>query len=405
MRENYPDWRKELNMRGDRDFQGHLFSYISLEDRVPADHPLRPLKLLIDEVLERLSGEFDKLYSKHGRPSVPPEQLLKALLLQSLYTIRSERQLMEQLDYNLLFRWFVGLNMDDEVWNATTFTKNRDRLLKGDIASKFFDEVLVLARGADLLSSEHFTVDGTLLEAWAGHKSFKPKETDDKKGPPKAGGKLSPEIEKAVSVALGRPQTGENGRNKDGNFHGQKRCNDTHQSTTDPDARLFKKGREGAKLSFMGHILTENRNGLVVDTRVTRATGTAEVEAAEAMLSDVPGDHRITVGADKGFDQRELVKRLREMNVTPHVAQNDTNRRSAIDDRTTRHAGYVVSQRKRKRVEEVFGWAKTVGGVRKMKHKGLALVGWVFKFTAAAYNLVRIRNLMSQDSRSAPAVC
>lgn len=392
-------------MRGDKNFQGHLFSYISLEDRVPADHPLRPLRLLIDEVLARLSREFDKLYSKHGRPSVPPEQLLKALLLQSLYTIRSERQLMEQLDYNLLFRWFVGLNMDDVVWNATTFTKNRDRLLKGDIASKFFDEVLVLAREANLLSSEHFTVDGTLLEAWAGHKSFKPKETDDKKGPPKSGDKSSPEIERAVAVALGRPHADKTGRNKDANFHGQKRCNETHRSTTDPDARLFKKGREGAKLSFMAHILTENRNGLVVDTRVTRATGTAEVEAAEAMVSDVPGDHRITLGGDKGFDQKKLVERLRELNVTPHVAQNDTNRRSAIDDRTTRHDGYVVSQRKRKRVEEVFGWAKTVGGIRKVRHKGLALVGWVFKFTAAAYNLVRIRNLVSQDSQWAPGLC
>jgi len=382
-------------MRGDRDFQGHLFSYVSLEDRVPADHPLRPLKLMVEVVLDELSRDFDKLYSKYGRPSIPPEQLLKALVLQCLYTIRSERQLVEQLDYNLLFRWFVGLNMDDAVWSATTFTKNRDRLLKGDIATKFFDQVLVLAGEADLLSSEHFTVDGTLLEAWAGHKSFKPKTEDDQKRPPRSGGKLSPELEKAVSAALGRPQT--SGRNRDANFHGQKRCNDTHQSTTDPEARLFKKGREGAKLSFMGHILTENRNGLVVDTRVTKATGKAEVEAAEEMVADVPGTHRITVGGDKGFDQKELIERLRELNVTPHVAQNDTNRRSAIDDRTTRHAGYVVSQRKRKRVEEVFGWAKTVGGIRKVRHKGAELVGWVFKFTAAAYNLVRIKNLLGPE--------
>ena len=391
-------------MRGDRDFQGHLFSYISLEDRVPADHPLRPMKHMVDQVLEQLSRDFDKLYSKHGRPSIPPEQLLKTLLLQCLFTIRSERQLVEQLDYNLLFRWFVGLNMDDAVWNATTFTKNRDRLLKGDIATKFFDQVLLLAREANLLSSEHFTVDGTLVEAWAGHKSFKPKQDEDNQDPPASSGKLSPELEKAVSVALGRPDTSHRSRNKHANFHGQKRCNDTHQSTTDPDARLFKKGREGAKLSFMGHILTENRNGLVVEARVTKASGTAEVEAAEGMLSEVPGNHRITVGADKGFDQKELVKRLRALNVTPHVAQNETIRRSAIDDRTTRHAGYTVSQLKRKKVEEVFGWAKTVGGIRKVKHKGLKLVGWVFKFTAAAYNLVRIRNLLAENQQPMPVL-
>lgn len=404
MEENSAGWEKGQQMRGDKDFQGHLFSYVSLEDRVPADHPLRPLKCMVDEALDRLSRDLDKLYSKHGRPSIPPEQLLKALLLQCLYTIRSERQLVEQLDYNLLFRWFVGLNMDDSVWNATTFTKNRDRLLKGDIATKFFDQILLMAREANLLSSEHFTVDGTLLEAWAGHKSFKPKEENDKKDPPKSGGKFSPELEKAVSVALGRRQTSHGSRNKGANFHGQKRCNDTHQSTTDPDARLFKKGREGAKLSFMGHILTENRNGLVVDTRVTRATGKAEAEAAEEMLSDVPRDHRVTVGADKGYDQKELVERLRQLNVTPHVAQNDTNRRSAIDDRTTRHAGYTVSQRKRKKVEEVFGWAKTVGGIRKVKHKGLELVRWVFKFTAAAYNLVRIRNLLAENQQPMPVL-
>jgi transposase len=386
-------------MRGEKDFQGHLFSYISLEDRVPADHPLRSMKAMVDPALERLSSDFDSLYSKYGRP----EQLLKALLLQCLYTIRSERQLVEQLDYNLLFRWFVGLNMDDRVWNATTFTKNRDRLLDGDIATKFFEQVLALAREADLLSSEHFTVDGTLIEAWAGQKSFKPKNNNDKHQPPKSGGKLSPELEKAVNKALGRSDVERGSRNKNANFHKQKRCNDTHESTTDPDARLFKKGGEGAKLSFMGHVITENRNGLVVDATVTAATGTAEVEAAEAMLSKMPGANRITVGADKGFDRKEFVKRLRELKVTPHIAQHNTNRRSAIDDRTTRHEGYTVSQRKRKKVEEVFGWAKTVGGIRKVKHKGLELVGWVFKFNAAAYNLIRIRNLRSREGQPMPA--
>lgn len=379
-------------MRGTKEFQGYLFSYISLEERVPQQHPLRPMKAMVDEVLDRLSRQFDKLYSAEGRPSVPPEQLLKALLLQCLYTIRSERQLMEQLNYNLLFRWFVGLNIDDEVWNPTTYSKNRDRLLKGDIASKFFEEVLAMAREANLLSSEHFTVDGTLLEAWAGHKSFKPKDPD-RTNPPSSGGRSSPEIDAAVAAALGRPLVA-SGRNKDANFHGQKRCNDTHQSTSDPDSRLFKKGREGAKLSYMGHVLTENRNGLVVDARVTRATGSGELEAAEDMLSAVPGPHRITLGADKGFDHRVFIAQLRELNVTPHIAQNTTNRRSYVDARTTRHPGYGVSQRKRKKVEEVFGWTKTVGGLRKLRHKGLALVKWVFTFTAAAYNLVRMRNLL-----------
>ena len=291
-----------------------------------------------------------------------------------LYSVRSERMLMEQLNYNLLFRWFVGLNMDDAIWDATVFSKNRQRLLAGDVAEAFFEAVLKQARQRDLLSDEHFTVDGTLLEAWAGQKSFRRRDDDPR--PPVASG-------------------AEGGSNPTVNFHGEKRRNDTHSSTTDPDAMQARKSRgNAAVLAYRGHLLTENRNGLVVATRTTQAYGAAERDAALLMAEDIPGNGRVTLGADKGYDVHDFVAELRHMNITPHVAQNDTNRRRAIDQRTTHHGGYRVSQRKRKRIEEVFGWMKTVGLLRKLRHRGLEQVGWVFTFTAAAYNLVRIRNLI-----------
>ena len=355
-------------MRGADEQPGSMFSYVSLEDRVPPDHPLRAIRRITDRALERLSPRFGALYVKFGRPSIPPERLLRALLLQALYTIRSERQLMEQLDYNLLFRWFVGLGMDDAVWAPTTFTKNRDRLLTGDIAAAFFDAVLLHADTERLLSDEHFTVDGTLLEAWASQKSFRPKDEE----PPSDGG--------------GNPTV---------NFHGQRRRNDTHQSTTDPDARLYRKGagRE-ARLGYLGHVLMEHRSGLIVRTHVTPADGYGERDAALVMVQRVAGDHRITVAADKGYDTRDLVAGLRAMHATPHLAQHTTKRRSAIDARTTRHPGYAISQQQRKRVEQGFGWMKTIGGLRKLRHRGGPLVDWIFTFTAAAYNIVRMRRLL-----------
>jgi transposase len=355
-------------MRGDSGEPEPMFSYISASKRVPADHPLRAIRTMVDEVLRELSPRFQKLYSHTGRPSVPPERLLRALLLQVLYSIRSERLLMEQLDYNLLFRWFVGLSMDDRVWDATVFTKNRDRLLRGDIARLFFEHVLAQAQDRGLTSDEHFTVDGTLVEAWAGLKSFKRKDGSDQQGPPDDPG--NPTV----------------------NFHGEERSNDTHQSTTDPDSRLMTKGSgKEAKLYFMGHVVMENRNGLAVGGRLTEANGKAEREAALELLEDIPRRKRITLGADKGYDVAGFVKGLREGDVTPHMAQK--KRFSAMDGRTTRHPGYAVSQRKRKRVEEIFGWLKTVGMMRKTRHRGLPRVDWVFTFALAVYNLVRIRNL------------
>jgi transposase len=353
-----------------------MFSYLSPEERVPAKHPLRPIRLMVDEVLRALSPDFSGLYSTFGRPSIPPEKLLRALLLQVLYTVRSERMLMEQLEYNLLFRWFVGLNMDEAVWVPTVFTKNRDRLLEGDVAEKFFQLVLTQARVADLLSDEHFSVDGTLIEAWASHKSFQRK--DQPTPPPDDPG--NPTV----------------------NFHGEKRSNDTHESTTDPDARLARKsGGHEAKLAYCGNVMIENRNGLVVDTELLQCNGTAERDAAMMMAERVEGVERITLAADKGYDTKDFVSEMRGMNVTPHVSQN-TKRAggSAIDGRTTRHEGYQVSQRKRKRIEEVFGWIKTVGTLRKTRHRGLETVRWVFTFTATAYNLVRMRNLMSPAVQS-----
>jgi transposase len=356
-------------MRGVDHQQPALFSYVSLEQRVPQDHPLRAIRPMVDSALAGLGSRFAQLYAPTGRPSIAPERLLRALLLQLLYSVRSERLLMEQLDYNLLFRWFVGLDLDDAVWDASTFSQNRDRLLAGEIAQAFFAQVLNQARAQKLLSDEHFTVDGTLIEAWASLKSFKPK----------AGAPVDPPDDP------GNPSV---------NFRGEKRTNATHASTTDPDARLYKKAKgQEAKLGYLGHVLMENRHGLIVDTRLTLATGTAEREAALAMVAALPGTGPRTVGADKAYDTRDFVAALREVHVTPHVAQHTVGRRSAIDGRTTRHAGYAISQRKRKRVEEIFGWQKTVGLLRKVRHRGRALVGWVFTFTAAAYNLMRLRTL------------
>ena len=362
-------------MRGKDDRPEHLFRYVGLEARIPADHPLRAIRTFTDEALAGLSRDFNKIYSRDGRPSIPPERLLRALLLQSFYTVRSERQLMEQLNFNLLFRWFVGLSIDDPVWDATVFCKNRDRLLNGDIAAKFFVTVLNLPQVRKLLSSDHFSVDGTLIEAWASMKSFVPKDGGDR--PP----------------GEGDNQGG--GRNAERDFHGEKRKNDTHCSTTDPDARLFRKGAgKEAKLCHMGHLMMENRNGLIVDARLTEANGTAERTTALDMIDDnaKPGS---TVGADKNYDTADFVAGCRERGCTPHVSQNDTNRRSAIDARTTRHPGYRISTIKRKRIEEPFGWIKTVGGLRKTRHRGRGLVEWFFVLTAAAYNLVRIPKMLA----------
>jgi transposase len=360
-------------MRGKDVQQQAMFSYLSPEARVPQDHPLRPIRDMVNQALAELSGEFQAMYSREGRSSIPPEKLLRALLLQILYTIRSERLLMEQLDYNLLFRWFVGLSMDDKVWDHSVFSKNQARFLDSDLAAAFFARILKQAASAGLLSDEHFTVDGTLIEAWASLKSFRPKDAP----PPKGGGGRNPEVD----------------------FHGQKRLNQTHASTTDPEARLFKKGKgKEAKLCFMGHVLMENRHGLVVSPRLTKATGTAEREAAVGLVEAVPGRHSITVGGDKAYDTQEFVQSLRALKAVPHVAQNCKGRKSAIDGRTTRHPGYAVSQRLRKRVEEIFGWMKTVGNLRKTRHRGEDRVGWVFTLTAAAYNLVRMRNLTAAIS-------
>ena len=356
-------------MRGEDHQQNHVFSYLSPEMRVRPDHPLRTIRAMVDEVLSRLSRRFDSMYAKVGRPSIAPEKLLRAQLLQMLYSIRSERLLMEEMDYNLLFRWFVGLNADDPVWDATVFTKNRDRLLQADVAKEFLGEVVAQAGAKGLTSDEHFTVDGTLLEAWAGAKSFQPK---DKKQPP--------------PDDLGNPTV---------NFRGERRSNETHASKTDPESLLAKKGEgKESKLSYCGNLLVENRNGLIVDAEVFQANGTAERDAALVMLEKVPSTQPVTVGADKGFDTRDFVKECRNLRVTPHVAQNHERRGgSAIDARTTRHPGYTISQKKRKRIEECFGWLKTIALMRKVRHRGVCKVDWIFTFACAAYNLVRMRNL------------
>ena len=353
-------------MRGDDDQQDGMFSYISPEKRVPGDHPLRPIRKMVDEILKEMSPMFAKLYSNVGRPSIAPERLLRSLLLQVFYSVRSERMLIEQLQYNMLFRWFVGMEMDEEVWNHAVYSKNRERLLNEEIAESFFQRVLERAR--PYMSDEHFTVGGTLIEAWASQKSFRRK--DGKGKPPGPDGEVD--------------------------FHREKRKNQTHESTTDPDARLFRKSRGSeAKLSYLGHVLMENRNGLLVQTFLTEANGRAERDAAMLMAEAIPSGKRITLAGDKNYDTREFVRELRGMNITPHVAQNDTNRRSAVDQRTTRHAGYEVSQRKRKRVEQSFGWMKMVGMLKKVKLRGIDKVGWLFTFTGAAYNLCRLRNLMA----------
>lgn len=348
---------------------GSLFSYLSLDSLVPRDHPLRTIRPVVNVALERLSPDFGRHYASTGRDSIGPEKLLRALLLQAFYSVRSERQLMEQLTYKLLFRWLVGLSMDAPVWDVTVFTKNRERLLEGDIARSFQRAILVDPAVKPLLSTEHFSVGGTLIDASASMKSFRPQDGSyEPPGP---------------------------GRNGERDFRGERRSNDTHASTTDPDARLYRKARgQAARLCYIGHLLMENRSGLVVDTETTHATGTAEREAAEDMTGDVASSGRITLGSNKAFDVAEHVANLREMNVTPHVAQSTTNRSSAIDGCTTRHSGYALSQRIRKRIEEAFGWIKVPGGLRKTRHRGLERVGWTFTLTAAAYNLIRLPKLL-----------
>jgi transposase len=351
-------------MRGDERFQSGMFSYVTLEQRVPLDHPLREIRRLTDVVLRSLNGEFDSLYSASGRPSIAPEYVLRALLLQAFYSVRSERQLVEQLDYNLLFRWFVGLGMDDAVWNHAVFSKNRDRLLTSEVAQQFFAAVNEQAKR--FMSDDHFTVDGTLIQAWASHKSFRSKDGPEDDGT---------------------------------NFHGQKRKNDTHESTTDPDARLYKKsyGTE-SKLAYLGHALVENRNGLIAAAMVTQADGYAEREAALLMLAEKQkgGSRRITVGADKAYDAKDFVSAARALNVTPHITKNDNGRRSNMDGRTTRHAGYGISLSCRWLVEKNFGWLKQTGPVRQVKVRGLAKVDWVFVFSCAAHNLLRLPRLIAR---------
>ena len=355
-------------MRGDDQQQFAVFSYVSLEDRVPADHPLRPIRELVDEIFRGMNKDFDSLYAKAGRPSIPPERLLRALLLQIFYTIRSERMLMEQLNYNLLFRWFVGMEMDEPVWNHAVFSKNRERLLNQEVARSFFGRVLEQARPH--LSGEHFTVDGTLIEAWASQKSFQKKDGS--------------------------------GEGDGGRFRGEKRSNDTHASKTDPDARLYRKGNgQEAKLGYLGHLITENRNGLIVDALLTQADGTAEREAALVMVYRKwlrkcrRGPRAVmSLGADKAYDTREFVELLRQMEVRPHVTQNlARSGGSAIDRRTTRHVSYELSQRKRPLIEKAFGWMKQTAGLRKTKLRGLWKVGWQFLMTAAAFNLWRLPKL------------
>jgi transposase len=356
-------------MRGTEGNQKSLFSYVSLESRIPKNHPLRRMRSMVDEVLEGLDQDFEEMYSQTGRPSIPPEQLLRASIVQVLYSVRSERLLMEQLDYNLLFRWFVGLGVDDAVWDHSVFSKNRDRLLEQDISRRFLSEVVAKARKSQLLSSEHFTVDGTFIEAWASHKSFQKKDGPD--DPPDGGG-----------------------RNATADFKGEKRSNTTHESRTDPDARLMSKGGEGAKLVH-GHVLTENRNGLVLAMEVTVATGRPEQTTGARLLGRRGATRSGTVGGDKAYDDLVFISTVREQGMTPHVAQNISRTHSSyIDGRTTRHVGYAVSQRRRKMVEEVFGWMKTVGILRKARHRGTRLVNWIFEFTAAVYNLVRMRKLI-----------
>lgn len=354
-------------MRGTKDKTEAMFVYLSPESFVPKDHPLRPIRTMVDAALAELDCEFNALYSHTGRPSIPPEQLLKALLLQAFYTVRSNRLLVEQISYNILFRWFVGLALDEKVWDHSSFSTNLERLIEAEVSRQFLAKIVEQARKEKLLSDEHFSVDGTLIEAWASIKSFRPK---DGPGPPV-------------------------GRNQERDFHGEKLTNDTHASTTDPDARLYKKGKgHESRMSYLGHALMDNRNGLITDGTITHATGTAEREAAAEMVAEVAGKKRITVGGDKGYDTNGFVEELRGLNATPHVAQNTARKGgSAIDGRTTRHDGYKVSLRIRKRIEEAFGWIKTIGNLRKTRHRGVDKVGWYFTLALSAYNLIRMRNL------------
>ncbi|GIW39454.1 MAG: DDE transposase [Candidatus Binatia bacterium] len=357
-------------MRGEDRFQGAMFSYVSLEDRVPREHPLRTIWAISDAALRRLSGRLGRLYARVGRPSIPPEKLLRALLLQVLYSVRSERLLMEELEYNLLFRWFVGLGMDEKVWDASTFSKNRERLLRGEVAEAFFAEVLGLAREQGLLSDEHFTVDGTLVEAWASQRSFRPREEAGGDGKEEKGG---------------------------ADFRGERRTNRTHVSRTDPDARLYRRGDGAeARLSYLGHVLVDAENQLVVGASLTRAEGSAEREAALEMLGRARYRRGARLGADRGYDVASFVREVRRLGLVPHVAQRRLG--SALDRRTTRHRSYYKTQRMRRRVEAVFGWLKTVGLFRKTRHRGVARVGWMFTLTLAAYNLVRMRNLLAESA-------
>lgn len=359
-------------MRGADITQENLFSTVHLDTFVPKEHPLRDLRKLFNEAMHRIDWLFDSAYAEGGRESIPPERLLRAQLLQVLYSIRSERQLMEQMHYNLLFRWFTGLSIDDPVWDHSTFSKNRDRLLEHDIVPQLFAEVVEMARKNNLLSADHFSVDGTLIQAWASQKSFRPKdEEDDDNG---------------------------GGRNAERSFHGEKRSNKTHESKTDPDARNYRKSKNSeAKLAYLGHSLIENRNGLVVNARVSLANGYGERETAIDMLAELPGEQRKTVGADKNYDTRDFVDQCKGMRITPHVARNtERTGGSAIDSRTTRHPGYGISQQKRKRVEEPFGWGKTVGLYRQVKVRGLARVNAIFQITMIGWNLTRMRNLQVQ---------
>ena len=363
-------------MRGVDVTQEALFSTVHLESFVPKNHPLRSIRTLFNSAMKRINWLLDSAYSEYGRESIPPERLLRALLLQVLFSVRSERQLMEQTRYNLLFRWFIGLSIDDPVWDHSTFSKNRDRLLEQDVIPALFEEVVELARKENYLSRDHFSVDGTLIQAWASQKSFRPKaeDPDDSEG---------------------------GGRNTESDFRGEKRLNETHESTTDSDARNYKKSKgDKAKLSYMGHSVIENRNGLVVKTRATLASGCAERETAIALLDDLPGKHRKTVGADKHYDTRDFVACCRKRKITPHVACNEKRKGgSAINGLTTRHKGYKTSMKIRKRVEEPFGWAKTIGLLRQVKVRGLALVNDVVNLTFIGWNLIRMKNLQAQSAQ------
>src|SRR5246500_4085096 len=364
----------EGGMRGVDERTGSLFSYVDLEDRVPAKHPLRVIRRIVNEVLAALDGEFAKLYADSGRPSIPPERLLRALLLQVFYTVGSETQLREQLHYNFLYRWFVGLGVDEPVWVPTVFTKNRERLLQAEVAHKFLAALLNHKEVRGLLSSEHFSVDGTQIAAWASMKSFRAKDGSDE------------------------PPSG--GRNGERDFHGEKRSNDTHVSTTDPEAKLYRKGSgKEAKLSYIGNVMTENRHGLVVEVELGAASGTIEREAAQTMVVRYsPGSRRLTLGADKAYDVREFVNDLRDLNVTPHIAQNTPGRSAAIDGRTTRHPGYEISQQKRKRTEEPFGWGKSIGGLARPMFRGVARLRFKFALTMAAYDLIRLPKLLGSPA-------